>query len=59
MTFTVDMRRMLMRAVSYHESDGCGGCSCGWRQHGKSHAQHLVEIYEVMLIEQSTLADRS
>jgi hypothetical protein len=39
-------RERLVEVVIYHGRDRIEGCHCGWRELGKSHADHVADAYE-------------
>lgn len=48
-TFTVRPRAVhsyLVAVLDMHVLQGDGTCFCGWRPDGRSHAEHVAEIFE-------------
>ena len=42
-------REMLVTVLVHHWRDGIKGCGCGWDELGKSHPEHVADVYEQML----------
>jgi hypothetical protein len=42
-------REMMMDVLVYHQRLDVGTCACGWSVIGASHAQHVVEVYELSI----------
>lgn len=47
MPLTVDERERLIEVLIYHQRRDIGSCLCGWAELGKSHAEHVVNIFEM------------
>lgn len=42
-------RDVLVHVVTYHGRNGIEGCRCGWSVLGKSHSEHVANVYEAMV----------
>lgn len=42
-------RALLVEALVFHQRMDIGSCRCGWADLGKSHAEHIANIYEERL----------
>lgn len=48
-------REVLLGVLTGHQQrTSTGICACGWNSHGKSHSEHVVNIYEVALMNKET-----
>ncbi len=43
-------RELMIDMLVYHWRTKTSGCGCGWAELGRSHAKHIVEIYEMSII---------
>jgi hypothetical protein len=43
-------RKTLEEVLVYHYRKDIGVCGCGWKELGKSHPAHVVDIYEMTLM---------
>lgn len=52
-------RAILIEVLVYHWATNTSGCGCGWRELGKSHPEHVVNIYEasIKIREQKNIGD--
>lgn len=39
-------RDILVDVLTNHYPVKMGGCGCGWREFGKSHSEHVANVYE-------------
>ena len=39
-------REVLVEVLVYHQATSTSGCHCGWAELGKSHADHVADVYE-------------
>jgi hypothetical protein len=39
-------REMLVEILIYHWRTNTSGCGCGWGELGKSHPDHIADVYE-------------
>lgn len=39
-------RAVLVEVLVYHYRKGITGCGCGWAELGRSHPEHVANIYE-------------
>jgi hypothetical protein len=46
-------RDVLGRVLTYHQRKDITSCECGWAELGKSHPEHVVDIYEMTIKETS------
>lgn len=44
--YTPYSRDVLVNTVIYHGRTDIKGCHCGWAELGKSHAEHVANVYE-------------
>jgi hypothetical protein len=42
-------RVTLVDVLIYHQRHDIGGCACGWSVLGASHAEHVADIYEMVM----------
>lgn len=42
-------RAALVHTVTYHGRKGIEGCFCGWAELGKSHPEHVADMYELTM----------
>lgn len=42
-------RDLLLKVLVYHQHNEDSSCICGWAKLGKSHPEHVVNIYERMM----------
>lgn len=40
-------RVVLVNTIIYHGRTNIRGCHCGWAELGKSHAEHVANMYEL------------
>ncbi len=45
------VRKVMINVLVYHQPTNTSGCHCGWGKLGRSHAEHVVEIYEMSIIQ--------
>lgn len=43
-------RDLMIDILVYHWRTNTSGCGCGWVSLGRSHAEHVVEIYEMSIM---------
>lgn len=41
-------RNVLVEILVYHWQTNTSGCGCGWAELGKSHPEHVADVYEEM-----------
>lgn len=39
-------RELLVEILVYHYRTNSAGCGCGWAELGKSHPEHIANVYE-------------
>jgi hypothetical protein len=39
-------RAILVNVIVYHGRTSIKGCHCGWAEPGRSHAEHVADVYE-------------
>jgi hypothetical protein len=39
-------RDVLVNVIIYHGRTSIKGCHCGWAELGRSHAEHVADVYE-------------
>lgn len=39
-------REVLVDVLVYHWATNTSGCGCGWAELGKSHPEHVANVYE-------------
>ncbi|MCW2674817.1 MAG: hypothetical protein JWP14_3406 [Frankiales bacterium] len=39
-------RKVLVEVLVYHWATSTSGCGCGWDELGRSHAEHVANVYE-------------
>jgi hypothetical protein len=39
-------RAILIHVLIYHQATATSGCHCGWAELGRSHAEHVADVYE-------------
>lgn len=39
-------RAVLVQVLVYHQRKNIEGCWCGWSELGRSHAEHVADVYE-------------
>lgn len=44
-------REALIEIITYHYRKTFQYCACGWGELGKSHPEHVVDVYEQVLSE--------
>lgn len=44
------VRKVMISVLVYHQPTSTSGCHCGWGELGRSHPEHVVEIYEMSII---------
>lgn len=44
-------REKLVNTLVYHQQTNTSGCHCGWAELGKSWAEHVANVYEMVLME--------
>jgi hypothetical protein len=44
-------RKVLVEVLIYHQRKNVRYCECGWGELGKSHAEHVADIYEMSIKE--------
>ena len=42
-------REVLVETLVYHSRKGITGCRCGWGKLGRSHPEHIADVYEQMV----------
>ncbi len=47
------VREVMISVLVYHQPTNTSGCLCGWGELGRSHPEHVVEIYEMSIIRRS------
>jgi hypothetical protein len=43
-------RALLVEILVYHYRTNNAGCGCGWHELGKSHPEHIANIYEASVL---------
>jgi hypothetical protein len=43
------VREIMISVLVYHQPTNTSGCHCGWGELGRSHPEHVVEIYEMSI----------
>jgi hypothetical protein len=43
-------REILVEILVYHYRTDNSGCGCGWAELGKSHPEHVADVYEASVI---------
>ncbi len=44
------VREVMINVLIYHQPTNTSGCHCGWGELGRSHSEHIVEIYEMSIL---------
>jgi hypothetical protein len=39
-------RKVLIEVLIYHQRKNVTYCMCGWSELGRSHAEHIADVYE-------------
>ena len=42
-------RSILVETLVYHWRTSTAGCGCGWAELGRSHADHVADVYEASM----------
>lgn len=42
-------RAILVNVIVYHQATATGGCHCGWAELGRSHPEHVADVYEASI----------
>lgn len=43
-------RKVLVEILVYHYRTNSSGCGCGWGELGKSHPEHVADVYEESIL---------
>jgi hypothetical protein len=43
---TAKEREVLITVITYHYRDNIERCGCGWSDLGRSHPEHVVQVFE-------------
>jgi hypothetical protein len=43
-------REVLVEVLVYHAHTNSSGCFCGWAELGKSHPEHVADVYEQSML---------
>ncbi len=43
-------RELLINVIVYHYRASISHCGCGWNELGRSHSEHVVEVFELSLL---------
>lgn len=43
-------REILVEILVYHYRTNNSGCGCGWAELGKSHPEHVADVYEASVL---------
>jgi hypothetical protein len=46
MILNEEERTILKTVLIYHYRKDISGCGCGWAELGRSHAEHVINIFE-------------
>jgi hypothetical protein len=52
-------RKILVSTLTYHGRDEIEGCQCGWAELGKSHPEHVANVYEMRVPKHTRRASES
>jgi len=44
------VRKLLVEILIYHWRTTSSGCGCGWAELGKSHPEHIADVYEQSIL---------